>query len=589
MEGWSRPKRALIAVLAGLCCTALGGVALAGSSSTTLPNGATLTVSIDSPLTSTEYVIPAGASTRSVSVTGSASVGLGEADATFIYVIDGSGSTSGGGGTGCSPILQCEQQFVVALNTAAGIDGSVDEVGVAVFGTGSVTADMSPAAGDQLLTTPNAGPGDVATVVNSTTSAGGVGQFTARSAGGGNTNFTAGLQAALTLVNASTNGTNIVIFLSDGGSNLGGAGFATAVSNLASAGAVVQSIAIGNNTSCTTGTDGTLQAMADGTGGTCVHIPDPGDLPNIIPDLISSSLDSLTISVDGGAAAPITTTPALPQPGAISVPYTTTVSGLGPGDHTICVTATGSDAAGSASTTRCETIHVFSLSLGPSNAFNELGTPGQTHTVTATLAGPNTMASSNVGRTIQFSIVSGPNAGKTGTGVTGAGGVATFTYTATQGLAGLGTDVIQACFTARTPAGETVCVRVTKVWRDTTPPVAACVPTTNPSGQNVPPAGDNPKSGQNPDGFYELRAVDAVDPNPRITLRDSGSSAVFGPFLNGTKIKLTQAPGADPSQKPGPGVIDWHITIKGDGLMFATDASGNVAGPISCNVPPPPK
>jgi hypothetical protein len=110
-----------------------------------------------------------------------------------------------------------------------------------------------------------------------------------------------------------------------------------------------------------------------------------------------------------------------------------------------------------------------------------------------------------------------------------------------------------------------------------------------PVRQNVPPAGDNPKSGQNPDGFYELTAVDAVDPNPRITLRDSGSSAVFGPFLNGTKIKLTQAPGADPSQKPGPGVIDWHITIKGDGLMFATDASGNVAGPISCNVPPPPK
>jgi hypothetical protein len=589
MEGWSRPKGALIAVLAGLLFTAAGGVALAGSSSTTLPNGAMLTVSIDSPLTSTEYVIPAGAATRSVTVNGSASVGLGEPDATFIYVIDGSGSTAGGGGTGCAPILQCEQQFVVALNTAADNDGSVDEVGVAVFGTGSVTADMSPDAGDQPLTDPGAGPGNVATVVNSTTSAGGVGQFTARSAGGGNTNFTAGLQAALTLVNASTNGTNIVIFLSDGGSNLGGAGFATAVSNLAAAGAVVQSIAIGNNTSCTTGTDGTLQAMADGTGGTCRNVPDPGTLPDIIPDLISSSLDSLTISVDGGAATPITTVPALPQPGAVSVPYTTTVSGLGPGDHEICVTATGSDAAGSESVTRCETIHVFSLSLAPTGIFNELGTPGQTHTVTAMLAGPNTVASSNVGRTIQFNIVSGPNAGKSGTVLTGAGGVASFTYTATQGLAGLGTDVIEACFTARTPAGETVCVRVTKIWRDTTPPDATCVPTTNPSGKNVPPAGNNPASGQNPDGFYELTAVDAVDPNPRITLRDSGSSAVFGPFLNGTKIKLTQAPGATPSQKPGPGVIDWHITIKGDGLMFATDASGNVAGPISCNVPPPPK
>lgn len=589
MPGWSRPRGALVAVLAGLVFTAAGGVALAGSTSTTLPNGAELTVSIDNPLTSTEYVIPAGASTRSVQVSGTASVGLGDPDATFIYVIDGSGSTAFGSGTGCAPVLQCEQQFIVALNNAAATDGSIDEVGVVVFGEGSVIADMSPAAGDQLLTTPGAGPGNVATVVNSATSAGGVGQFTPKSEGGDFTNFTAGLEDALTLVNASTNGTNIVIFLSDGASNLGGGGFAAAVSNLAAAGAVIQSIAVGTGATCTSGTDGTLQAMADGTGGTCREIADPGALPDIIPDLISSSLDSLSISVDGGASTPIATVPALPQPGAISVNYTTTVANLGPGDHELCVTATGSDAAGSDSVTRCETIHVFALTLAPDGVINELGTPGQTHTVTATLAGPNTPASSNVGRTIQFDVVSGPNAGESGTGLTGAGGVATFTYTAEQGVAGLGTDVIRACFTARVPAGETVCVQVTKEWRDTTAPEAACVPTTNPSGNNVPSAGNNPASGQNPDGFYELTAVDAVDPNPEITIHDSGSSAVFGPFADGTKIKLTQAPGATPSQKPGPGVIDWHIKLKGDALMFATDASGNVAGPISCNVPPPPK
>ena len=90
------------------------------------------------------------------------------------------------------------------------------------------------------------------------------------------------------------------------------------------------------------------------------------------------------------------------------------------------------------------------------------------------------------------------------------------------------------------------------------------MPTTNPSGNNVPPAGNNPASGQNPDGFYELTAVDAVDPNPRITFRDSGSSFVAGPYASGTKIKLTQAPGATPNVKPGAGVIDWHITLKGD-------------------------
>ena len=316
MQGWSRPKGALIAVLAGLVFTAAGGVALAGSSSTTLPNGAELTVSIDSPLTSTEYVIPAGAATRSVQVSGSASVGLGEPDATFIYVIDGSGSTSIGGGTGCAPVLQCEQQFVVALNTAAGIDGSVDEVGVVVFGEGGVTADMSPAAGDQPLTAPNAGPGNVTTVVNSTTSAGGVGQFAAKGASGDFTNFTAGLQSALTLVTASTNSTNIVIFLSDGASNLGGGGFATAVTNLATAGAVVQSIAVGTGTTCSA--RHSRNAPGDGRRNRWNMPRDRGSRRaaghHPRPDQLEPRL--LTISVDGGAATSITTVPALPQPGA---------------------------------------------------------------------------------------------------------------------------------------------------------------------------------------------------------------------------------------------------------------------------------
>jgi hypothetical protein len=49
-----------------------------------------------------------------------------------------------------------------------------------------------------------------------------------------------------------------------------------------------------------------------------------------------------------------------------------------------------------------------------------------------------------------------------------------------------------------------------------------------------------------------------------------------------------QALGAAPNVKPGPGVIDWHITLKGDAIVTATDASGNSAT-VSCKVPPPPK
>jgi uncharacterized repeat protein (TIGR01451 family) len=124
---------------------------------------------------------------------------------------------------------------------------------------------------------------------------------------------------------------------------------------------------------------------------------------------------------------------------------------------------------------------------------------------------------------------------------------------------------------------------------DTTPPVTACAATTNPSGDNVPSAGSNPKSGQNPDGFYVLTAVDRVDPDPVVTLTDFQSGQVFGPFPSATKVKLTQAPGGRPSIKKGPGEIDWHITINGDAQVRGIDFSGNVSDPVSCLVPPAPK
>jgi hypothetical protein len=119
---------------------------------------------------------------------------------------------------------------------------------------------------------------------------------------------------------------------------------------------------------------------------------------------------------------------------------------------------------------------------------------------------------------------------------------------------------------------------------DVTPPTAFCEPTTNPSGKNVPPA-----SGQNPDGFYVLSTTDNVDPNPQIFVADSMSSYVFGPYASGTEIKLVQAPGVTPSAVPGTGVIDWKIKLKGDAIVTATDAAGNVSDPVFCRVPPPPK
>jgi hypothetical protein len=113
---------------------------------------------------------------------------------------------------------------------------------------------------------------------------------------------------------------------------------------------------------------------------------------------------------------------------------------------------------------------------------------------------------------------------------------------------------------------------------DQEPPVVTCE-------EGVNPAGKKPRA-KNEDGFFELGAVDAVDPNPEIFV-DAGG-VLFGPFHSGTNIKYTEAPGATPSIKSGPGQVDYRITGSQDMVVIAVDASGNQSD-LTCLVPPPPK
>ena len=570
--------------------------ASAGENSTTLPNGAALEVSIDDPVTSTDFLVPPGEDTVDIEVHGTASVGEGEPDATFVYVMDGSGSTGIGGGTGCAPILNCEKQFFVGLNNAAFAGGSVADAGVAVFGAGAVTGDMQGAGGDQLLTTAVA---DVNTVVNSATTNGGVTQYTAKSSGGGSTNFTAGINAAVTILGASSQGTKVVVMASDGASNAGGGGFNAAVAALQDTEATAYTVAIGSGTSCTSGNAGTLQQIADATGGACFQIPDPGNLPNIIPDLISTSLDQLEISVDGGPVSTIGNAnidPDLPQAGPVSVDYWTTVTGLAPGDHEICVTAYGSDPGGDADVTQCETIHVLKLTIDQTTDVNELGSDSS-HTVTVTVEGDSSQVA---GYTIDFE-VTGQNGGAAGECAppdctTDASGVVTFTYTVPIEPDSLGDDWISATATI---AGEEVAVDVHKLWQDTTPPEAACDPTENPHGNKKPKAPGNGGQGQNQDGFYEMTGMDDVWPDGELAfyVTDTGSGTLFGPFAWGTTIKYVEDDEATPSISPMGGnngnggqgnAVDWQIIGNGDASVTAVDGSGNVSAGSSCLVPPPP-
>ena len=558
--------------LVALSAALMSVIVTAGSNSTTLSNGAQLTVSVTSPVTGTEFNVPPGQPSINVAIDGSASIGVGDPAATFIYVMDNSGSTGGGSGTGCAPLLNCEKQFFVALNNAVVADGSTLEVGFITFETGSVIHDMQVAAGQQNFTSP-ADP-NVTTVINA------VGT-------GGATNCGAGLSNALTLVNQATGSVKNVVFASDGLCNTGPS-VASVAASLAAAGATVNSIAVGSGSDCTTdGGTGTLNQAAVG-GGQCFQVTDPGALPDLIDNLIGSTLQPLDLSVDGGAPQAITNTSLpLPQAGAVSVDYSIDANNLGPGDHTLCVTAHGSDVTGgTAQVTQCETIHLLQLSAAPATATNELGSDNQ-HTVTATIAGGPASPVDN--RLVSFA-VSGQNAGATGVCslnagcTTDASGNVSFTYSVPIAPASLGTDSI---LVQTTIAGELVGVTVEKRWVDTTPPVPACVETVNPDGKNIPPA-----QNQNPDGFYQLGATDAVDPNPAIFVQDAGSGVVFGPFVNGTNIKYTQAPGVTPSSGPigGPGsAVLVLIRGTGDALVYAIDGSGNQSAPVSCLVPPPPK
>ena len=105
--------------------------------------------------------------------------------------------------------------------------------------------------------------------------------------------------------------------------------------------------------------------------------------------------------------------------------------------------------------------------LTPGTATNP---PGTSHTVTATVRDQASAVLPGV--TVTFSVVSGPNAGAGGTGVTDVNGQATFTYTS-NGLTG--TDSIQASFVdaTQTTRSDTA----TKIWG---------VPSASPSAPTPP-------------------------------------------------------------------------------------------------------
>ena len=100
-----------------------------------------------------------------------------------------------------------------------------------------------------------------------------------------------------------------------------------------------------------------------------------------------------------------------------------------------------------------QTVHLEGITLTPATATNPVGT---NHTVTATVAGTGDPVPN---RNVNFTVVSGPNAGLTGSAITDSNGHATFTYLGTIA----GTDIIEASF-VNTQGVTVVSTPVTKTW-----------------------------------------------------------------------------------------------------------------------------
>jgi len=373
-------KKILTVLLIVIAILTLSTTSVLAYTAGNLPGGTSIAVDNTEPVDGDVYYIPAGETTIDVYDEGTAAVGEGVAiaDTTLIYVLDASGSTASSSGGTCGEhnpgdpetlpdeIIDCEILAAKNLNDKAIALGSVDEVAMIIFAGSAVTADATPGGGDDAIIVPDAdgntnSTNDVNEVLESIWVAeyvGELGQFTQFTTKAitdlYGTNYSAGVYAALDVAQYASNPNVIVVFLSDGNNNKG-----DNVKDIDYGDVTFYTFAIGSGAQCSPGTSyGDLADISDLSGGYCTHVTDPSTLPDILPELIVATLESLEMTVDSVAVPIDVINPALPQEDPVTVNYSTTIYGLGPGEHEICVTAYASDAGGAGSITDCKTITV---------------------------------------------------------------------------------------------------------------------------------------------------------------------------------------------------------------------------------------
>ncbi len=267
------------------------------------------------------------------------------------YVIDVSGSAGDAGGP-CgdvnadrrsNTVLDCELAAALKLQEEVEAAGTVDKVAVITFSSGASAVDLDPTSATATLVSPTAdkdgnGVTDVVQAIR-------------RIGGSGGTNFIPPVRASCQLL-ATTGSPNLVTaFMSDGQ----GSGSLKTVLPCTPP-VTFHAFAVGTGSRCSSGSSvgSRLVDMATLSGGTCTDVPAPSELPDILPQVVGSTLTSVTYAVDGGTPVDLTNQLELPKAGPVDVPVAFDLpTGLGAGSHRICLTVTGEDSGGTSSETTC--------------------------------------------------------------------------------------------------------------------------------------------------------------------------------------------------------------------------------------------
>jgi RHS repeat-associated protein len=188
---------------------------------------------------------------------------------------------------------------------------------------------------------------------------------------------------------------------------------------------------------------------------------------------------------------------------------------------------------------------------------------GANYTATATVTDAGNQPTPNV--VVNFKVLSGPNAGKTGTGTTDAQGNATFSYTSVF----LGTDILQASVTNAT-GGSIESEQVTTTW---TSADACPTPTQPPDPAQTVLVYAGPASGEFNDPL--TLAAQLTDANG-VPLAARPLSLVFGTqtfsaITDANGVAFVNIPAA-----PAPGAVPFTVSFAGESNLKPAQLSTNV-------------